>query len=81
MEKQKQEAQEWKKKALAYESGQKQLDKADTLKLLKPAGEDPKVLLMMTNGLKKDVYNSFKFMSVDDDVTYVISECLKSTSD
>ena len=81
LEKQKQEAQEWKKKALAYESGQKQLDKADELKLLKPAGEDDKVLLMLTNGLKQDVYNSFKFMYCDGDVAYVISECLKHTTD
>ena len=79
LEKQKQEAQEWKKKAEAYESGQ--LDKADALKLLKPADEDKNVLLMLTNGLKKDVYNSFKFMSVDEDVSYVISECLKHITD
>ena len=79
LEKQKQEAQEWKKKAEAYESGQ--LDKADALKLLKPAGEDKNVLLMLTNGLKQDVYNYFKFMTVKEDVGCVISECLKHTTD
>ena len=79
LEQQRQEAQEWKKKALDLESGQK--DKADKVKLLKPAGEDSKVFLMLKNGLVQDVYNSFKFMHCDEDVTYVVSECLKHITD
>ena len=64
---------------MEYESGQK--DKADKVKLLKPTGEDKNVLLALKNGLVEDVYNSVKFMYGDDDVTYVISECLKHTTD
>ena len=81
LEKQTKEMQEWKQKALDLESGQKQLDKADALKLLKAAGEDDNVYMMLKKGLDKDVYNSFKFLFVDEDVGELVAACLEHTTD
>ena len=79
LEKQKQEAQELKQKVLELESGQKH--KADQVKLLKAAGEDDNVYMMLKNGLVKDVYNSFKFLFVEEEVEELVAACLEHTTD
>ena len=79
LEKQKQEAQELKQKVLELESGQKH--KADQVKLLKAAGEDDNVYMMLKKGLDKDVYNSLKFLYVEEEVFDLVAACLEHTTD